>query len=178
MQRVQVPPQILKDQEAQSIPSKRFCPPKFLDLPTALSLRKRRESFWQLCFGAIMRNYKCDTYLKTRSKRRSGEMQTELESSWFLNLTWSSINEFLSLLSRDISVEHCIKKLVKTQRAVVHHVSVANCGLTGLALLSFEASCAAHCGPKTWILFKNSNNPKDIPLSETRFEYVLDIANF
>jgi len=40
-------------------------------------------------------------------------------------------------------VEHCIKKLVKTQRAVVHHVSVANCGLTGLALLSFEASCAA-----------------------------------
>ena len=119
-----------------------------------------------------------DTYLKTRSKRRSGEMQTELESSWFLNLTWSSINEFLSLLSRDISVEHCIKKLVKTQRAVVHHVSVANCGLTGLALLSFEASCAAHCGPKTWILFKNSNNPKDIPLSETRFEYVLDIANF
>ena len=70
VQRVQVPPQILKDQEAQSIPSKRFCPPKFLDLPTALSLRKRRESFWQLCFGAIMRNYKCDTYLKTQNKRR------------------------------------------------------------------------------------------------------------
>ena len=96
-----------------------------------------------------------DTYLKTRSKRRSGEMQTELESSWFLNLTWSSINEFLSLLSRDISVEHCIKKLVKTQRALVHHVSVANCELTGLALLSFEASCAAHCGTNTQILFIN-----------------------
>ena len=46
---------------------------------------------------------------------------------------------------------------MKTQRAVVHHVSVANCGLTGLALLSFEASCAAHCRPETRILFKNSD---------------------
>ena len=73
----------------------------------------------------------------------------------------------LSQLLRDISVEHCSKKLVKTQRAVVHHVSVANCGLTGLALLSFEASCAAHCGPKTRFLFKNSNIPKYKLLWET-----------
>ena len=70
-------------------------------------------------------------------------------------------------------MEHCSKKLVKTQRAVVHHVSVANCGLTGLALLSFEASCAAHCGPKTRILFKNSNNPKYNLLWEIRLEYVI-----
>ena len=77
VQRVQVPPQILQDQEAQAVPSKRLCPPSPLHIfrpsqsPVGLmSLRKRRESFWQLCFGAIMRNYKCDTYLKTQSKRR------------------------------------------------------------------------------------------------------------
>ena len=79
----------------------------------------------------------------------------------------------LSLLLRDISVEHCSKKLVKTQRAVVHHVSVANCGLTGLALLSFEASCAAHCGPKAQICSKTSNNHKCQLLLETRLEYAI-----
>ena len=74
VQRVKVPPQILQDQEAQAIPSKRFWPPQIFRpsySPVGLmSLRKRRESFWQLCFGAIMRNYKCDTYLKTQNKRR------------------------------------------------------------------------------------------------------------
>ena len=96
--------------------------------------------------------------------------------SWF----YLKLNEWdLFLFLRDISVEHCSKKLVKTQRALVHHVSVANCGLTGLALLIFEASCAAHCGPKTRILFKNSNNPKFKLLWETRSEYyALEIGHY